>query len=67
MNLSREQTHRQREQNCGCQGGGSGSGMDWKLGVSRYKLLHFEWIDNKVLLCTTGNYVLAPGIDCDGK
>ena len=24
--------------------------MDWEFGVSRYKLLHVEWIKNKVLL-----------------
>ena len=44
-----------------------GNELDWEFGVNRCKLLHLEWIDNKVLLCTTGNYVLAPGIDCDGK
>ena len=27
-----------------------GSGMDWEFGVSRCKLFHLEWIDNKVLL-----------------
>ena len=26
------------------------SGMDWEFGVSRCKLLHLEWINNKVLL-----------------
>ena len=30
-------------------GGGGGSG-DWEFGVSRCKLLHLEWTDNKVLL-----------------
>ena len=48
MNLSTEkkQTHGQGEQICGCQRGGQGSGMDWELEVSRYKLLHVEWISN---------------------
>ena len=27
-----------------------GSGMDWEFGVSRYKLLHLEWISSGVLL-----------------
>ena len=27
-----------------------GSGMDWEFGVSRCKLFHLDWIDNKVLL-----------------
>ena len=47
MNLStkQEQTHRHREQTCGCQR--EGGGMDWEFGVSRCKLLHIEWMDNK--------------------
>ena len=36
-------------------GKGGGSGMGWKFGVSRYKLLHLEWINNKLLLGTTSN------------
>ena len=39
-----------REQICGCQGGGGGGGMDWEFGISRCKLLHKGWINNKVLL-----------------
>ena len=27
-----------------------GRGMDWKVGVSKCKLLHLEWINNKILL-----------------
>ena len=27
-----------------------GSGMDWKFGVSRCKLIHLEWMGNGVLL-----------------
>ena len=45
-----KQTQRHREETCGCQQGGGGSGMDGEFGVSRYKLLHAEWISNKVLL-----------------
>ena len=57
-----------REQTCGCQGGeGSEGGMDWEFGVSRCKLLHTEWINNKVLLYSTGNYIQYPGINHDGK
>ena len=29
---------------------GGGGGIDWEFGVSRYKLLYIEWINNKVLL-----------------
>ena len=41
--------------------------MDWEIGVSRCKLLHLEWTSNKVLLYSTGNYILSPGIDYDGN
>jgi len=31
--------------------------MEWELGVIRYKLLYTEWINNKVLLYSTENYI----------
>ena len=43
-----------------------GSGMDGELGVSRYKLLHLEWISNEVLLYSTGDYIQSLGIEHDG-
>ena len=52
-----KQTHRHREQTCGCQGGGGWGRMEWEFGISRCKLLHIGWINNKVLLCSTGNYI----------
>ena len=48
-------------------GVGAGRGMDWEFGVSRCKLLHLEWIDNKVLMYSTGNYIQSPGISHNGK
>ena len=50
MNLSTKQreTHKDREQACGCQGGGEGA--DWEFGISRCKLLYLGWINSKVLL-----------------
>ena len=30
-------------------GEGEGNGLDWEFGVSRYKLLRLEWINNNVL------------------
>ena len=44
MNLStkQKQTHRHKEQTCGCQGGGGGRRMDREFGVSRRKLLYLE-------------------------
>ena len=61
------QTQRHREQTCGCQGGGGWGGMDWEFGISRCKLLHLEWINQKVLLYNTGNCIQSPGINHDGK
>ena len=67
MNLSTEwkQTHRHREQTCGCQGGGNR--MDWELGFGRCKLLHLKWISSEVMLYSTGNYIQSPGIEHDGR
>ena len=65
LNLStkQKQTPRCRDQTCGCRGGG----MDWEFGIGRRKLLHLEWINNKVPLYTTGNYIQSPGINQNGK
>ena len=62
MNLStkQKQTHRHREQTCGCRGGG-----DREFRVSRYKLK--LWLSNRVLLYSTGNYIQSSGIGHDGK
>ena len=48
-------------------GEGAGEGMDWEFGVSRCKLLYREWVNNKVLLCSTGNYIQYPVINHNGK
>ena len=56
-----------REQTCGCQGGGCWEGMDWECGFSRCSLLHIEWMENKVVLYSTGNYIHCPGINHSGK
>ena len=67
MNLStkQKQTHRHREQTCGCQVGVE-RGMDWEFGVKRCKLLYTGWI-NKVLVNGTGNYIQYPVINHNGK
>ena len=36
---------------------GSGGEIDWEFGISRCKLLYIEWINSKVLLYSTGNYI----------
>ena len=68
MNLPMKQkeTHRHREQTCGCQGGWGGKGKDWKSGIGRYKLLCIGWINNKVLLHRMGNYIQHPIINHRG-
>ena len=53
----RKENHGLGEQTCGCQGGGGWSGMYEVLGDNRCKLLPLEWINNEILLCSTGNYV----------
>ena len=30
--------------------------LDWLSGISRCKLLHIKWVNNKVLQYSTGNY-----------
>ena len=44
-----------------------GEGWTEGLGVSRFKLLYLEWINDKVLLYRTGNYIQCPVIDHDGN
>ena len=48
-------------------GEGVGGGMDWEFGISRCKLLYIEWINNKVLLYSTGNYIQYLVINYNGK
>ena len=70
MNLAtkQKQTHRHGEQTCDLkQGVWEGRRMDWDFGVGRCKLLHIEWINNKVLLYSTGNEIQSPWINHHGK
>ena len=39
----------------------------WELGISICKLLYIGWINNKVLLYSTGKYIQYPVINHDGK
>ena len=73
MNLSmkQKQTYGHREQTCGCQRGGvwGGFGEGWsgRLGSADVSFLYIEWINNKVLLYSTGNYIQYPVINHNGK
>ena len=44
----------------------TGRGTEWECGISKCKLLHTEWGNNKVLLYGTGNYTYAV-INYNGK
>ena len=48
-------------------GEGAGGGVEWEAGISRRKLLYREWINNKVLLCSTANYIQYPTVNHNGK
>ena len=48
-------------------GKGVVAGMNWEFGISRYKLLSIEWINNKALLYSTGNYIQYPVTSHNGK
>ena len=41
--------------------------MDWEFGISRCKLLHLEWMGNKVLLYSTGYCIRSLGIGYEGE
>ena len=40
-----------------------GGGIEWEVEVSRCKLLNIVGINHKVLLYSTGNYILYPTIN----
>ena len=44
-----------------------GAGLEWEAGFSRGKLLYTEWINSKVLLYSTENYIQYPTINHNGK
>ena len=68
MNLSMKQTESgNREKTGGCQGEGRGRGLDWEFGINRCKLVYIEWINNRVLLYSTGNYTQYPMINHNEK
>ena len=42
-------------------------GAEWEFGTSRCKLLYTGWINNTVLLYSTGNYIQQLMINHKGK
>ena len=67
VSMKQKQTHRYREQTCGLQEEEVGGGMEWEAGISRWKLLYIDWMNNKVLLYSTENYIQYPLINHKGK
>ena len=65
--MKHERSPRHGEQACGCEQGVGRSGKDWEFGVSRCTLLYIEWLNNKVLLYSTGNYIQNLAIKHNGK
>ena len=65
--MKQKQTQGHRKQTGGCHGRRVGGGTVWEFGVSRCKLFYREWINNKVLLYSTGNYIQYPVINHNGK
>ena len=59
MNLSRNRNRIMDIENrlVVAKGVGVGGGMEWEVGVSRCKLLYMGWINNRVLLYSTENYI----------
>ena len=47
--------------------GKGGRGIYWEFGTSRCKLLYTEWMNNKVLLYSIGNYIQYLVINHNGK
>ena len=69
MNLpsKQKQTHRRKEHTCGASGEGA-KAMDQEFGMSRYKLVYREWLENnKLPLYSTQNYIQYPVINHKGK
>ena len=48
-------------------GEGGGRRMEWEFGVSGCKLFYIGWINHKILLQSTGNYIQYPIINYNGK
>ena len=41
--------------------------MDWEFRISRCKLSYIEWVNNRVLLYSMGNYIQYPVLIHNGK
>ena len=65
-----ETVHRHKEHARHCQGWAGwwqARQMNWELEVGKFKLLYLEWINNKILMHSTGNYTEYPVVNHNGK
>ena len=67
ISTKQKQTYRNRKKTCGCRRKRCRGEKDWEFGISRGKLLAIGWINNKVLLYSTGSYIQYPVINHNGK
>ena len=59
-----KQTHIHREHICVCQGGGrKGEGYNGNMVLPNVNYYYVDWINNKILLYSTGNYIQVPVIN----
>ena len=61
--VRQKRTCRHRGQTGSCQREGGRGGMEWEIGACRCESLYKEQRNNKVLLCSTGNYIQYPVIN----
>ena len=57
--MKHKETHRHREQTYGCQKVAGWGGKDWGFGINRGKLVYMRWINNKILLYSTGTRLMS--------
>ena len=64
MNSSMKQKHidGHRGQTCAVSGGGAWGELGCEVGISRCKLFHREWLNNRVPLYITGDCIQHPVI-----
>ena len=55
--MKQKQTPRHKEQTVVEKGEAAGGVVEWEVGGSKWKLLYMEYMDNKVLLYNTENYI----------
>ena len=60
MNFSEKQKQTHRHRTDMWLPRGSKGRIDWEFGISRCKLSYIDWVNNKVLLYSTGNYFQYP-------